>query len=64
MLTKVHTVKAIVFPVFMYGCENWTLKKAEPQRIYAFESWYWRRLLRVLWTARRFKPAKTKENPL
>ena len=51
--TKVHLVKAMVFPVFMYGCESWTVKKAEHQRIDAFELWCWRRLLRVLWTARR-----------
>ena len=52
-LTKVHLVKAMVFPVVMYGCESWTIKKAEWRRIDAFELWYWRRLLRVLWTARR-----------
>ena len=51
--TKVHLVKAVVFPVVMYGCESWTLKKAECQRIDAFELWCWRRLLRVPWTARR-----------
>ena len=51
--TKVCLVKALVFPVVMYGCENWTLKKAEGQRIDAFELWCWRRLLRVPWTARR-----------
>ena len=51
--TKVHLVKAMVFPVVMYGCENWTIRKAEWQRIDAFELWYWRRLLRVPWTARR-----------
>ena len=51
--TKVHLVKAIVFPVVMYGCESWTVKKAEHRRIDAFELWYWRRLLRVSWTARR-----------
>ena len=51
--TKVHLVKAMVFPVVMYGCEIWTLKKAEHQRIDAFEPWCWRRLLRVPWTARR-----------
>ena len=51
--TKVHTVKAMVFPVVMYGCESWTVKKAEHQRINAFELWCWRRLLRVPWTARR-----------
>ena len=51
--TKVHLVKAMVFPVVMYGCENWTMKKAEHRRIDAFEVWCWRRLLRVSWTARR-----------
>ena len=51
--TKVHLVKAMVFPVVMYGCESWTIKKAERQRIDAFELWCWRRLLRVPWTARR-----------
>ena len=51
--TKVHLVKAVVFPVVMYGCESWTIKKAECQRIDAFELWCWRRLLRVPWTARR-----------
>ena len=51
--TKVHLVKAIVFPVLMYGCESWTVKKAEHRRIDAFELWHWRRLLRVPWTARR-----------
>ena len=51
--TKVHLIKATVFPVFMYGCESWTIKKAECQRIDAFELWCWRRLLRVPWTARR-----------
>ena len=51
--TKVHIVKAMVFPVVMYGCESWTIKKAECQRIHAFELWYQRRLLRVPWTARR-----------
>ena len=51
--TKIHLVKAMVFPVVMYGCENWTVKKAECQRIYAFELWCWRRLLKVPWTARR-----------
>ena len=50
--TKVHLVKAMVFLVVIYGCENWTIKKAEHQRIDAFELWCWRRLLRVLWTAR------------
>ena len=51
--TKVHLVKAMVFPVVMYGCESWTVKKAEHQRIDAFELWCWRRLLRVPWTERR-----------
>ena len=51
--TKVHLVKAMVFPVVMYGCENWTVKKAECQKIDTFELWCWRRLLRVPWTARR-----------
>ena len=51
--TKVHLVKAMVFPVIMYGCENWTIKKAECQRLDAFELWCWRRLLRVPWAARR-----------
>jgi len=50
--TKVHLVKAMVFPVVMYGCESWTIKKAKCQRIDAFELWCWRRLLRVPWTAR------------
>ena len=60
--TKVHLVKAMVFPVVMYGCESWTIKKAECRKIDAFELWCWRRLLRVLWTARRFKPADSKGN--
>ena len=51
--TKVHLVKAMVFPVVMYRCESWTIKKAERRRVHAFELWCWRRLLRVLWTARR-----------
>ena len=51
--TKVHLVKAMVFPVVMYGCESWTIQKAERQRTDVFELWYWRSLLRVLWTARR-----------
>ena len=59
--TKVHLVKAMVFPVVMYGCENWTVKKAECQRIYALELWYWRRLLRVCWTARRSNQSILKE---
>ena len=50
--TKVHLIKAMVFPVFMYGCESWTMKKAECRKIDAFELWCWRRLLRVPWTAR------------
>ena len=53
LATKVRLVKAMVFPVVMYGCESWTIKKAEHQRIDAFELWRWRRLLRVPWTARR-----------
>ena len=52
LLIKVHIVKAMVFPVVMYGCESWTINKAERQRIDAFELWCWRRLLRVRWTAR------------
>ena len=59
--TKVSLVKAMVFPVVMYGCESWTIKKAESQRINAFELWCWRRLLRVPWTARRSKQAILKE---
>ena len=59
--TKVHLVKATVFPVVMYGCESWTVKKAESQRIYAFELWCWRRLLRVPWTARRSNQSILKE---
>ena len=51
--TKIHLVKAMVFPVVMYGCERWTIKKAERRRIDAFELWCWRRLLSILWTARR-----------
>ena len=53
LLTKVHLVKAIVFPAVIYGCESWTIKEAEHQRIYVFELWCWRRSLRVLWTAKR-----------
>ena len=53
LLTKVHLVKAMVFPVVMYGCESWTIKKVEHRRIDAFDPWCWRRLLRVPWTARR-----------
>ena len=59
--TKVLLVKAMVFPVVMYGCESWTVKKAERQRIDAFEHWCWRRLLRVPWTARRFNQSILKE---
>src|SRR5574337_292452 len=59
--TKVHLVKAMVFPVVMYGCENWTVKKAERQRMDAFEVWCWRRLLRVPWTARRSNQSILKE---
>ena len=61
LLTKVRTVKAIVFPVVMYRCEGWTIKKAEHQRIDAFELWCWRRLLRVPWTARRSNQSILKE---
>ena len=64
MLTKVHIFKAMIFPVVMYNCEIWTTKKAEHQRINAFELWCWRRLLRVLWTARRSNQSILKEiNP-
>ena len=59
--TKVHLVKAIVFPVVMYGCKSWTLRKAEHQKIDAFELWCWRRLLRVPWTARRSNQSILKE---
>ena len=59
--TKVHLVKAMVFPVVMYGCESWIIKKAESQRIDAFELWCWRRLLRVPWTARRSNQSILKE---
>ena len=59
--TKVHLVKAMVFPVVIYGCESWTIKKAEHQRIDAFELWCWRRLLRVPWTARRSNQSILKE---
>ena len=61
LLTKVHLVKAVVFPVVMYGCESWTMKKAEHRKIDAFELWCWRRLLRVPWTARRFNQSILKE---
>ena len=61
MPTKVHLVKAMVFPVVMYGCESWTVKKAERRIIDAFELWCWRRLLRVPWTARRSNQSILKE---
>ena len=61
--TKVHLVKAMVFPVVMYGCESWTMKKAERRRIDAFELWCWRRLLRVPWTARRSNQSILKISP-
>ena len=61
MPTKVHLVKAMVFPVVMYGCESWTVKKAEHRRIDTFELWCWRRLLRVSWTARRSNQSILKE---
>ena len=61
--TKVHPVKAMVFPVVMYGCESWTVKKAERQRINAFELWCWRRLLRVPWIARRSNQSILKISP-
>ena len=59
--TKVHLVKAMVFPVVMYGCESWPIKKAEHQKIDAFELWCWRRLLRISWTARRSSQSILKE---
>ena len=61
--TKVCLVKAVVFPVVMYGCESWTIKKAECRRIDAFELWYWRKLLRVPWTARRSNQSTLKISP-
>ena len=61
LLTKVHLVKAIVLPVVMYGCESWTVKKAERRRIEALDLWCWRRLLRVPWTARRSNQSILKE---
>ena len=63
MPTKVHLVKAMVFPVVVYGCESWTIKKAECQRIDAFELWYWRRLLRVPWMARSNQSILKEINP-
>ena len=59
--TKVHLVKDMAFPVVMYGCDSWTIKKAEPQRIDAFELWCWRRLLKIPWTARRSNQSILKE---
>ena len=59
--TKVHLVKAMVFPAVMYGCESWTIKKAEHRRMNAFELWCWRRLLRIPWTARRSNQSILKE---
>ena len=61
LLTKVHLVKAMIFPVVMYGCDSWTIKKAECRRIDAFELWCWRRLLRIPWTARRANQSILKE---
>ena len=61
LLTKVHLVKTIVFPVVMYGCESWTIKKTESQKTDAFELWCWRRLLRIPWTARRSNQSILKE---
>ena len=61
LLTKVSIIKAMVFPVVMYKCESWTIKKAECRRIDAFELWSWRRLLRVPWTARKFNQSILKE---
>ena len=61
LLTKVHPVKAMIFPVIMYGCESWTVKKAECQRIDTFKLWCWRRLLRVPWTGRRSNLSILKE---
>ena len=59
--TKVRLIKAMIFPVIMYGCESWTIKKAEGRRIDAFELWHWKRLLRVSWTARRSNQSILKE---
>ena len=64
LLTKVHLVKTMVFQVVMYGCESWTIRKAEHQRTDAFKLWYWRRPLRVPWTARRSKQSILKETTL
>ena len=60
--TKVHLVKVIIFPVIMYECESWSIRKAEPRRIDAFELWCWRRLLRVPWTTKRFNQSILKES--
>ena len=60
--TRVRLVKAMLFPVVLYGCESWTIKKAEHRRIYAFELWGWRRLLRIPWTAKEIKPVNLKGN--
>ena len=62
LLTKVRIVKAMVFPVVMYGCDSWTVKKAEYQRMHVFELWCWRRLLRVPWTARKSVQSILKES--
>ena len=61
LLTKIHIIKAMVFPVVMYGCKSWAIKKAEHQRSDAFKLWYWRRLLRVPWTAKRSNQSILKE---
>ena len=61
LLTNIHIVKAMLFPVVTYGCESWTIMKAKLQRIDAFELWYWRRLLRVPWTARRSNQSISRE---
>ena len=61
LLTKIHLVKAMVFPIVMFGCESWTIKKSEHRRIVAFEIWFWRRLLRVPWAARRSNQSILKE---
>ena len=61
MPTKIHLVKAVVFPMVIYGCESWTIKNAEHQRVDAFELWFWRRLSRVPWTARRSNKSILKE---
>ena len=61
LLTKIHLVKAMVFPIVMFGCESWTIKKSEHRRIVAFEIWFWRRLLRVPWTARGLNHSFLKE---